>query len=102
MTSYIAVHEKKGIYLGVIAGYAVFSNTDAAFTSKAIRFQSTDEVMSFFETSLPNLYEGVTAVEVRTKETGNYVDVVDILKSGYNNHTDTMVEALPSYSETIH
>lgn len=102
MTSYIAVHEKKGIYLGIVAGYALFSNTDVAFTSKAIRFQSADEVMKFFETYLPNLYEGVSAVEIQTKETGNYVDIVDILKSGYYDHTDSMVEALPITNDTIH
>lgn len=102
MNSYIAVHKTKGIYLGIVAGYALFSNTDAPFTSKAIRFQSVDEVMKFFESSLPNLYEGVSAIEIQTKETGNYVDVVDILKSGYYSYTDSMVEALPAYSETIH
>lgn len=103
MASFIAVHEKKGIYLGAVAGYALFSNVGGVvFSSKAIRFNSADEVMKFFETSLPGLREGVSAVEIQTKETGNYVDVVDILKSGYYNHTDTMVEALPPYSETIH
>ena len=102
MASYIAVHEKKGIYLGVVAGYALFSNANTVFTSKAIRFETSDEVMTFFETSLPNLREGVSAVEIQTKETVNYVDVVEILKSGYYNHTDSMVKALPPYSETIH
>ena len=101
-TSYIAVHKTKGIYLGVVSGYGLFSEAGIAFTSKAIRFDSREELHSFFDSALPNLSKEIKAVEIRTNETGNYVDVVDILKSGYYDHTDNMVEALPPYSETIH
>jgi hypothetical protein len=102
MFSYIAVHKDNGIYLGVVAGYALFSVTDIPVSSKAIRFASEEEVLTFFEKSLPKLSDGITAIKIETNAKGNYVDVVDILKSGYYNHTDSMVDALPVENETIH
>lgn len=101
-TSYIAVHKTKGIYLGVVSGYGLFSEAGMAFTSKAIRFDSKEEIHSFFDSVLPNISKEIEPVEIRTNGTGNYVDVVDILKSGYYDHTDSMVEALPIDNDTIH
>jgi len=100
MKSYIAVHKEKGIYLGVFAGFYLFSNNETAFSSKAIRFNTEEEISDFFgDTSIGNMIE---AISVDTKETGYYVDVIDIIKSGYTKHTDTMVANIPMENENIH
>lgn len=102
-SSYIAVCKDKGIYLGIVYGYALFSNTiDIPLTSKALRFNTAEEVYSYFKKALPSLTDNIIAIKIETKEKGSYVDVVDILKSGYYSYTDTMVEALPVLNETIH
>jgi len=100
MISYIAVHKEKGIYLGIFAGFYLFSNSEVAFSSKAIRFNSKEEISDFFGTS--KIADEVKAIKVQTKETGDYVDVIDIIKSGYTKHTDTMVANIPMENETIH
>ena len=33
---------------------------------------------------------------------GQYVDVIDLIKSGFTQYTHDMVDALPMYNETIH
>jgi hypothetical protein len=102
MKSCIAFHEKQGIYLGVYLGHALFSNSALAFSSKAIRFNTEDEVRSFFDKVLPTISSEIIAVEVETQSTDNYVNVTDILKSGHRKHTETMIQNLPMMNETIH
>lgn len=103
MKSYIAFHETRGIYLGVFAGYALFSASPMAFSSKAIRFDSETMVQEFFNKTLPNsISTEISAIPVETKSTGNYVDLVDILKSGHKKHTETMLDNLPTLSDTVH
>lgn len=100
MKSYIAVHKEKGIYLGIFAGFYLFSNSEVAFSTKAIRFNSEEEISEFFGGS--KISSSITAVQVQTKDTGPYIDVVDILKSGHKLHTDSMIANIPMENETIH
>jgi hypothetical protein len=102
MKSYIAFHEDKGIYLGVFAGHALFSASAIAFSSKAIRFEEEQDVYTFFNKSLPIMAKEIVALEVETAYAGNYVDVVDIIKSGHKKHVISMVDNMPMKSESIH
>jgi hypothetical protein len=103
MKSYIAFHETKGIYLGVYAGYALFSGSPIAFSSKAIRFDTEEDVHEFFGKSLSNkLAEEITAVEIETNYGGNYVDLADIIKSGHTKHTESMLDNYPTLTDTVH
>jgi hypothetical protein len=102
MTSYIAVHSKKGIYLGVYAGHALFSGAAIAFSSKAIRFDEEAAIHEFFKKSLPDLAKNIKAIAIETSSTSHYVDVADILRSGYKEHTMSMVDNIPMINENIH
>lgn len=103
MKSYIAYHETKGIYLGVYAGYALFSGSPIAFSSKAIRFDTKESVHEFFDKALSKtLAEDIQALEVETSHAGNYVDLADILKSGHTKHTESMLDNYPMLSDTVH
>lgn len=103
MKSYIAFHETRGIYLGVFTGYALFSASPMAFSSKAIRFESETDVYEFFKKALPNsISDEIKAVPVETHSTGGYVDLIDIIKSGHTKHTESMLDNFPNLSDTIH
>lgn len=102
MTSYIAFHQEKGIYLGIIAGYIIFSLNNVVYTSTAIRFNTEEEIKVFFDELLPKHASEIIAVPVNTSSTGFYVDVVDILKSGHTVHTESMVEHMFTLNETLH
>ena len=83
-------------------GYAMFSNTPSAATSKAIRFESEREIRDFFGNHIPSIAKEISGVTITTKPTGNYVDLVDILKSGHIKHTESMLDNLPVTSYTVH
>lgn len=102
MTSYIAFHQEKGIYLGITAGYIIFSLNNVVHASKAIRFNTKEEIKVFFDDILPKYSPDVIAVPVSTSSAGFYVDVVDILKSGHKVHTESMVEHMFTLNETLH
>lgn len=103
MNSFIAYHEKIGIYLGVFSGYALFSANKIAFSSKAIRFDSAEAVREFFSNSISkSIADEIQAIPVQTSSTGNYIDLVDILKSGHKKHTESMLDNFPTLSDTIH
>jgi hypothetical protein len=102
MESFIAFHEKRGIYIGVFAGYALFSSNNFVYTRKAIRFESADEVHEFFKTTLANIAEDIKAVPVTTTGDGVYVDVIDIIKSGHTKHTESLLDNIPMENENIH
>jgi hypothetical protein len=102
MTSFIAFHETRGIYLGVYLGYALFSNSPMAFSSKAIRFDTEADIRDFFVKTLPILASEIVALSVETTSDNHYVDVIEIIKSGHTKHTERMVENLPMLNETIH
>lgn len=102
-SSYIAFHKKKGIYLGVIAGYALFSTNNIVFSSKAIKFVSKEEIREFFDSILPKLSDEIRAIKIQTESTNEYyIDVADILKSGHTEHTESMIDNIPTINETIH
>jgi hypothetical protein len=103
MKAYIAFHEERGIYLGVFAGYALFSGSPIAFSSKAIRFDTEEDIYEFFSKAASKIIsEEIKAIPVETSSVGNYVDLVDILKSGHKKHTESMLDNLPTLSDTIH
>lgn len=102
-TCYIAFHERRGIYLGIYEGYAMFSNTDFAFSSKSIRFGSQLEIRDFFYDHFPSIAAEISGIPITTKAlVGYYVNLVDILKSGHTKHTQSMLYNLPVASYTIH
>jgi hypothetical protein len=102
MKSYIAFHETRGIYLGVLAGCALFSAT-MSISSKAIRFDTEEMIQDFFKKTLPGGFsDEIKAIPVETKSTDNYVGVIDIIRSGHKKHTESLLDNLQTLSDTIH
>jgi hypothetical protein len=100
--SFIAFHKEKGIYLGVFAGYGIFSTDNLVYTTKAIRFDDAEELQELFSSIVPSLAKEIIAVPVNTKSEGHYVDVIDIIKSGHKKHTESLVENILMKNENIH
>jgi len=87
--------------MGVYAGYALFSGNSITFGHKAIRFDTKELVHEFFEIAFPKLTKTIKAVPVITEDTGYYVSVIDILKSGHKEYTETMVDNIPMMTYSI-
>jgi hypothetical protein len=103
MKVYIAFHEERGIYLGILAGFALFSNNNLAFTYKAIRFESAEEVYGFFKKAVPKIADEIQAIPVYTEsKDDSYISVIDIIKSGHKAHVNSLFENMPTYNETTH
>lgn len=102
MKSYIAFHEDRGIYMGVYLGYHLFSNSPITLSSKAIRFDTETDIHAFFEKSLPKMSAEILTVAIESNSTDNYVNVIDIIKSGHTKHTENMLDNLPMLTYTLH
>ena len=99
-TKTIAINPDKGIFLGSVAGYAVFSKTDPIGIPKAYGFDSPEAARKFFETSLPSTANSMFYPEIQTMS--DYVSCVDIIKQGYERYTYNMVDYLDMPSEAKH
>lgn len=96
----IAINPDKGIFLGTVAGYAIFSKNDPIGISKAYGFESPEVAKEFFGDSLPS-YANTMLYPVIETET-DYVSCVDIIKQGYEKYTHYMVDYLDMPSEAKH
>jgi hypothetical protein len=97
----IAINPEKGIFLGSVAGYAVFSKTDPFGIPKAFGFDSPEHAKDFFATVLP-LMSNNMIFPVITTNSDDYVSCVDIIKQGYEEHTYKMMDYLDMPSTTMH
>ena len=101
--TFIAVHKERGIYLGVLADRAIFSENNIPGTYAAVGFKTPADVYEFFDKHLPDLAEEIHIVSVNACIMNElYVGVTDIIKSGYTEHVASMVENIPMTNETIH
>ena len=97
----IAIDPEKGIFLGSVAGYAVFSKTDPIGIPKAYGFDSPDDAKRFFDTALPMLSNNMI-FPVITSHSDDYVSCVDIIKQGYERYTYNMIDYLDMPSTDVH
>lgn len=114
---YIIIDPQEGVFLGtaknseldmirgVPAGVkilALFSSHNVFDITKAVSFNSKTEASEYLSTYIrrgcPNAF--VAAIDV--PETEEFVDVIDIIKSGYGKYTSEMVDALPMINKSIH
>jgi hypothetical protein len=102
MKSYIAFHEDRGIYLGIYLGNHLFSSSPIALSCKAIRFGTETDIHAFFGKALPKMSAEISAIAIETNSTDNYVNVIDIIKSGHTKHTENMIDNLPMLTYTFH
>jgi hypothetical protein len=96
----IVISTEKGIFLGSISNYAIFSKTDPIGFPKAYGFESMEEAHNFIHTAFPKSANTMFYVPILSDS--DYVSVVDIIKQGYEKYTYNMMDYMPMPSEAIH
>lgn len=99
-TRTIAISPEKGIFLGSVGGYAVFSKTDPIGLHKAYGFQSPEAAKEFFDGALPSVANTMFYPMIETQS--EYVSCVDIIKQGYEKYTYNMMDYMDMPSTTMH
>lgn len=78
-TKVIVSHPEKGIFVGVMGGYAIFSETDTSGSFYVYGFETLEKAQKFFNENVPSMKDSVAYNPI--KSTSEYVSVVDIIKS---------------------
>lgn len=99
-TRYIVYHQERGIFVGVLSGYAIFSKNDATDTYEVYGFETLQKAKDFFEGSVPGMADQVLYEEIESET--EYVSVIDLVKSG-KKHLDIyeLFLNLPAENELI-
>lgn len=79
----IAYHKERGIFVGVLEGYAIFSKNDPTENYEVYGFESLEKAKNFFEQSVPGMRDKILYEKVQCNS--EYVSVIDIIKSGNRN-----------------
>lgn len=97
---YIVITPDKGVFLGALSGYALFSVTNPMGMYNAFGFESKEVAEDFVAQSIPSIANTAMYVEVDTPT--KYVSCVDIIKAGYKDYTHNMMDFLEMPSQRIH
>lgn len=110
---YILVDDEAGIFLGAhkipifgdpkaVEGYLIFSNYNAMDfqITKAYSFDSIRDALLYANTFLIKDFPDLYVEQINTED--KYVDVVDLIKSGFGAHTHSMIDHLDMPSNLIH
>jgi hypothetical protein len=115
---YIIVDPEEGIFLGTakneeledIRGIprgvkilALFSSHNIFEITKAVGFDSAKEAQDYLDTYISR---GCPKAFVAKIETGSqkhpFVDVIDIVRSGYGEYAKDMIDSIPMHNTSIH
>lgn len=97
---YIVISQEKGVFLGAVSGYALFSKTNPMGMYNAYGFDTLDTAQNFVSTNLPTIAN--TAIYPQIPTSTDYVSCVDIIKHGYGKYTHDMMNYLDMPSESVH
>ena len=94
----IVHHPTKGIFIGVLSGYAIFSKNDPMGNYEVYGFASLEKAKKFFRDNVPGMKDDVLYEEIESYS--EYVNVIDIIKSK-KTHLDIedLFTNLPEYNE---
>lgn len=88
---------RDGYGMGIIK---IFSRNDMFGISRAYSFDTKKEAFKYMQAFLIEEFPFCKVAEIQSD--GQYVDVVDLIKSGFTQYTHDMIDALPMYNDTIH
>lgn len=100
MKKTIIVNEEKGIFLGEVAGYGVFSKYDPIGIPSACGFDTPEIARQYMTMAMPMHVDEVMYKEIDT-ESKKYVPLSDIIKSGLEEYTYNMLKYIP-VANTVH
>lgn len=114
---YIIIDPDDGIFLGTTGRdtaeayidvprgarvIALFSNNNIFDLTKAAAFFTEKDAIEYMHAYIKRPHSKVFVAEVETSDKTPYADVIDIIKSGYGEHTWDMVDAIPMLNQLYH
>ena len=97
---YAIVEEDLGFFLGAFQKFGVFAKTDLFGLHKAFSFDTEKEANSFINEYLGRDRGDWSVVSIDTDD--KYINVVDLLKSGYDRYTHQMIDGLTMPNIQVH
>ena len=95
---YLLVKEEKGIFIGTVQGYAIFSNNDVFGYNNAITFEETEEIRKAFEATIPDVQFKFLPIDIDKK----YASHAEMARQGYGKYLEKMLEHAPAASDKFH
>lgn len=95
----IVYHPIRGIFIGVLSGYAIFSKNDPMGNYEVYGgFDSLEKAKNFFRDNVPGMKDNILYEEIESYS--EYVNVIDIIKSKKTNlDIENLFVNLPEYNE---
>jgi hypothetical protein len=97
---YLVVEKELGLFLGVYQGIFIFAKNNVFPIIKSPGFDSEEDAEYYIGKYFPKKDKtyGVICIETKSR----YVNIVDVIKSGYKEYVHDLVNFIPMYSEAIH
>lgn len=117
MKKYIIIDPEDGVFLGTTgrddaAAYidvppnarvvALFSGNNIFDLTKAAAFYDKKEATEYMYAYIKRPPSDAFVAEIDAQDKGPYVDVIDIIKSGYGEHVHDMIDAMPMPNQLYH
>lgn len=118
MQKYVIIDPEDGVFLGTTGRselpshlsvpedasiIALFSSNNIFDLTKAVAFFEKEDAQGYLNTYISRRYPSAFIAPVETyEEESNYVDVVDMVKSGYGEYLEDMIDAIPMPSQATH
>jgi hypothetical protein len=110
---FLIVSEKHGFFLGVQpnavfgsllgekeSSYVIFAKENPYQIVAAVSFEHEAQAQYYIDAYLNKIYDDLKIVSLNTSH--KHVNVVDLIKAGFESYTHSMMDSLPMLSETIH
>jgi hypothetical protein len=114
---YIIIHPTEGIFLGTTKNHgldvdgeiqsprilALFSSNNIFDIVKAVGFFTEKDALEYKKLYIGKRFPESFVAGIQDDDDANpYVDVIDIVKSGYGEYAWGMIDALPTPNDTLH
>lgn len=117
MNKYVIIDPEDGIFLGTTGRdtaeafidvpkgarvIALFSGNNIFDLTKAAAFFSERDADEYMRAYIKRRSSGAFVAMVESDSKEPYVDVIDLVKSGYGVYVEDMIDAIPMLSQHVH
>jgi len=97
---YLIVEKELGLFLGVYQNIFIFAKTNVFPIVKAPGFNSVEDAEYYIAKYFPKENKTYGVIDVETND--KYVNIIDVIKSGYKEYTYNLIDFIPMLSGAIH
>lgn len=117
MNKYVIIDPEDGVFLGTTGRdtaeafidvpkgarvIALFSGNNIFDLTKAAAFFTERDADDYMKAYIKRPYSGAFVAVVESDSKEPYVDVIDLIKSGYGKYVEDMVDAIPMPNQLFH